>query len=158
MRILTSAIAGGLLVTLVGCSATVPKATRPDSTESLYQRYRQYVAVVQAEQADKEYPQYFSRRIVDVAGAHQDARDQLWFPTYMKHEVAHHESAAGSARHCLLVNGYDINDEPMTFSLEYLREQGQWLIDGVNVALYKSADAFPRHVKCPDEIGGLSTQ
>lgn len=53
---------------------------------------------------------------------------------------------------CLTINGYDSFNEPTSLNVEYINENGLWLLDYVQVMFLESKSGFSKQAICPTRI------
>ncbi len=129
----------------VGCAATDAKK------DVLHIKYSEYRADVNRENVKTLAPVFFSSNLlkgVDLGDS--GTLNQLLFPNYMHTQASHFELVIAT-RGCLTVNGYDQENMPMTFNIEYRQAGGSWLIEEVDVLLVDHESEFSLVARCPSE-------
>jgi len=51
---------------------------------------------------------------------------------------------------CLTINGYDLENMPISFNLKYIKSEPRWLIDEINVSFVNNKEDFSETAKCPN--------
>ncbi|CAA0118128.1 Uncharacterised protein [BD1-7 clade bacterium] len=131
-----------LLCFAFGCTAT-------KNSSSLFSEYESYLRDVNRENLSKVYSGYFSPALLEGESIHNlDVVDQLMFKNYMDRMDSHFQSKGNSVG-CLSVNGFDLENMPVTFRLRYSKPTN-WLIEEVQVRFVNSITDFDRSAKCPE--------
>lgn len=118
---------------------------RPQKT--LYEQYTLYKNGTNKGNILHVAPHYFSNNILEKDYAIQPyMADFLLFKESIKNEMSYYEKITDK-KGCLVINGYNEKQEPVTLSLRYVREAGQWLVD--YVATIYDQKIFENKAVCP---------
>lgn len=79
-----------------------------------------------------------------------DAASQLLFKNYMLNTDSHFEKI-NNQEGCLTINGYDEENSPLIFSLKYVSNNNQWLIDEIHVVFVENESDFSSSARCPSD-------
>jgi len=74
--------------------------------------------------------------------------EQLLFKTYMIKYVNSLEVRMETSG-CLVINGFDSDNMPISFKLKYIESEPRWKIDEINVYFVNSVSEFSKVAKCP---------
>ncbi len=125
----------------------------PDDT--LYSKYVMYSSEADEDSIKVLYSKYFSNDLLGSESINDpEVVEQLLFKEYMKNYSNHVEKIANRAG-CLTVNGFDEENKPITFNLEYTAYHGQWLISDIHILFLDDESKFLDIARCPDYYRNL---
>jgi ABC-type transport system involved in multi-copper enzyme maturation permease subunit len=133
-------------VFVFGCAAT------NNNESKLFNSYSEYKNLTNKNNISQVATQYFSKTL--LRGNYQtnpDAASQLLFHDYMLTIDSHIEKTDG-LNGCMIINGFDEEQTPIIFSLEYIMNNKKWLISEIHVVFVASFNDFKKEVKCPGEF------
>lgn len=117
----------------------------------LYKQYTAYSLEANEKNIRNTYSHYFSPNLLSgVNTISPDASRQLLFKDYMTRYFNHFEKINGR-QGCLTISGYDSENMPLTFNIEYAMEDRKWLIVEIDILFVNSVSEFPKLAKCPRE-------
>lgn len=129
---------------VVSCVTTKP----PDV---LYTQFTAYSLEANENNINTIYSRYFSPDLLSVEKAiSPDVSRQLLFKDYMTRYFNHFENINGG-HGCLTINGYDSENMPLTFNIEYTMENTKWLIEEIDILFVNDVTEFSETAKCPRE-------
>lgn len=129
---------------LISCETIKKEST-------LYARYIEYSTEVKKENIKALYSKYFSRNLLEVEDIDDlEVIDQLLFKNYMKTSYNYFEKKRGN-KGCVTINGFDEENEPIAFNLEFISLNGKWLINNIHVLLLDKESKFSNVAKCPSD-------
>jgi len=139
-----------ILMLLVGCAST------PNSNTGMYETYKQYQSTVQDDYesatdliTDSFMEQYNQEKL--------QTEPDRFFP-FLKHlpTVLVTEEEVFESRDedngCLTVVGTDSEGEPASISIEFVKAQGQWLMDAFEISYFERRDWLPSEAVCPETL------
>ena len=132
------------ILLLISCAV----GNKPQHT--LFHSYTQYSESTNENNIKNDAKKYFAQSLLgDDYTTNPDAPSQLLFKNYMHSVVNHHEEIKNN-NGCLTINGYDKEKMPVTFSLKYKKNNGNWLIDKIHVVFIENPKDFSDIVQCPE--------
>jgi len=134
-----------LFVLVLGACATHV----PD--EVLYSNFLDYKSNITRGNIIESSPNFFSKQLLDKLNlTSSEVTEQLLFKNYMAKQINNIE-IIGDSFGCLTVNGYDLENMPMSFNLKYIEVEQRWLIDEINVLFANNEADLSKVPKCPSE-------
>ena len=122
---------------------------KSEYSSSLYSKYTMYSAEANKDNIRKLYPKYFSANVVGSESTDDpEVIEQLLFKDYMKKNFNNLEMIAGN-KGCLTVNGFDAENQPISFNLEYVFYNNEWLINDIHVLFLDDSSKFQSIARCP---------
>ena len=118
----------------------------------LFDTYMRYQQEVNEDNIVAVADNYFSPALLGESfPAEPDSVSQLLFSNYMKRVEGHHE-AKSPDEGCLVINGYDKQNDPVVFNVKYIPIKDDWLIDKIHVVFVESSTDFTDRAECPAEL------
>jgi hypothetical protein len=115
---------------------------------ALYEKYSAYKSEANEKSINTLYSKYFSSSLLRGKKVGEpEVSEQLLFKNYMKKTHSHFEKTSGE-RGCLTVNGFDENNTPLVFNIEYVYLDGSWFMNDVNVLFLGESGRFSGEAKC----------
>jgi len=119
---------------------------------TLYHSYTLYNESMNENNIKDDAKIYFTQSLLgDDYTTNPDASSQLLFKNYMHSVVNHHEEIKNK-NGCLTINGYDKEKSPVIFSLKYINNNGNWLIDKIHIVFIESIKDFSDKAQCPEAL------
>ncbi|MGR5079003.1 hypothetical protein [Photobacterium swingsii] len=121
------------------------------NSASLTSAYNDYLKGLTFQNIENNYSQYFSDILVgDIDISDDYLKKQLMFKESMK-SIDELNETLYSNYGCLTVNGFDFDNQPMSFNIEYTKESPRALIKAVDILLLESKLEFSNKAVCPKE-------
>lgn len=118
---------------------------------SLLSAYSSYLTNANAQNISQTFEQYFTKAAVEDLNIEDTAtKEQLLFKNFMAVTISVYESHSDSFG-CLSVNGKNSSNDPITFNIEYITDQGRALMSHIDMQLHNSIGDFPTEATCPKE-------
>lgn len=129
---------------IISCATITPENV-------LYKQFTAYSLEANEDNINTIYSRYISSDLLSGEKTiSSDASRQLLFKDYMKRYFNHFERIQGG-QGCLTINGYDSENMPLTFNIEYAMENKKWLIEEIDILFVNDVTEFSETAKCPRE-------
>lgn len=126
-------------------------ATLNNSQSVLYKEFTKYESSANKNNIIEVASNFFSPSLLGSNFQdNPDAASQLLFKNYMLNTDGHFEKI-NKQEGCLTINGYDEENLPLIFSLKYISNNNQWLIDEIHVVFVENKSDFSSSAKCPSD-------
>lgn len=133
-----------LIIFLASCVSI-----KDEHNNKLHSKYQMYLTEINKNNIRQLFTKYFS---VDLLGTESindpEITDQLLFKKYMNTYYNHIEKTSNN-KGCLTINGFDDENEPVAFNLEYILYNGKWLINDIHILFLDYKSKFSEVARCP---------
>lgn len=133
-----------LVIALYGCAHLTKH-------ETFYSEFCKYSESVRDSNMIENYARFFHPSLTAGIDINEPStRSQLQFSKYMDKEVAHYEVLHGDIG-CLTVDGTSAENNPVSFYVEYKKENDEWLISDVDVSFHEGVGEYKNEALCPSQ-------
>jgi len=129
----------------------VTACTSVSTKETLYSSFSNYTLVANDGNIQDLSPLYFSPSLLKNKNLNNPSvSGQLLFKDYMVRTFNRFEKIDGGVG-CLTINGFDSDETPLAFNIEYVEIDERWLIKAIDVLFLEDGFELSNMAKCPFE-------